>query len=270
MGAVLAGLYVYPVKSAAGMACDSAVLTDSGLAHDREWMLVDDAGRFITQREAPQLALLRVQIATGALQLTTPAGDAPPLALDHEGDALEVQVWGSRCHAFDAGSRYAGLLSDWLGRRVRLVRFDPAHRRLSNHDWTQGRDVPTRFTDGYPLLVLSQASIADLAARVGRALPAERFRPNILIGGVGPYAEDGASRLRAGEASFALTKACTRCAITTVDPATGRNDADGEPLATLKRYRFDVALRGVIFGRNAYAVAGEGAVLARGMPLTLD
>ncbi len=200
MGAALSGLYIYPVKSAAGIACDTAVLTGSGLAHDREWMLVDAAGRFITQREAPQLALLRVQIAAGALQLSTPAGEAAPLALDHEGDTLEVQVWGSRCRAFDAGAPHAALLSDWLGKPVRLVRFDPAHRRLSNPDWTAGREVPTRFTDGYPLLVLSQASIDGLASRVGRSLPVERFRPNILIGGVEAHAEDEASRLRTGEA----------------------------------------------------------------------
>lgn len=270
MGVALSGLYIYPVKSAAGIACDTAVLTGSGLAHDREWMLVDAAGRFITQREAPQLALLRVQIAAGALQLSTPAGEAAPLALDHEGDTLEVQVWGSRCRAFDAGAPHAALLSDWLGKPVRLVRFDPAHRRLSNPDWTAGREVPTRFTDGYPLLVLSQASIDGLALRVGRPLPVERFRPNILIGGVEAHAEDEASRLRTGEAVFALTKACTRCVITTVDPANGRKDGDGEPLATLKRYRFDAALRGVIFGRNAYALAGEGATLVRGAPLTLE
>jgi uncharacterized protein len=270
MGAVLAGLYLYPVKSAAGIACDSATLTDSGLAHDREWMLVDAAGRFITQREAPQLALLRVRIASGALLLSTPTESAPPLALDHKGDGLEVLVWGSRCHAFDAGARHAALLSDWLGRAVRLVRFDPAHRRWSNPDWTAGREVSTLFSDGYPLLVLSQASIDGLSARVGRPLPVERFRPNILIGGVAAHAEDEASRLRAGAALFALTKACTRCAITTVDPANGRKDEDGEPLATLKRYRFDAALRGVIFGRNAYGLAGEGALLSHGMPLTLE
>jgi uncharacterized protein YcbX len=130
--------------------------------------------------------------------------------------------------------------------------------------------VPTRFTDGYPLLVLSQASIDGLAARVGRPLPVERFRPNLLIGGIEAHAEDAASRLRAGGMLFALTKACTRCVITTVDPASGRKDGDGEPLVTLKRYRFDAALRGVVFGRNAYALAGEGAVLARGTALSLE
>jgi uncharacterized protein YcbX len=152
---------------------------------------------------------------------------------------------------------------------VRLVRFDPAGRRLSNHDWTGGRDVPTRFPDGYPLLVLSQGSIDDLSARVGRPLVVERFRPNLLIDGVAPYAEDAATRLTAGAMTFALTKACTRCIITTLDPATGERQ-DDEPLATLKRYRHDAALRGVVFGRNAYALTGVGAKLSRGQTLTLE
>jgi hypothetical protein len=270
MGAYLAGLYIHPVKSAAGIVCEGAVLTATGLQHDREWMLVDSAGRFLTQRELPQLALLRTRIADRALHLSTPSGHLPPLALDHEGPVTEVQVWRSRCRAFEAGARHAEALSAWLGRPVRLVRFDPAHRRLSNHDWTDGRDVPNLFTDGYPLLVLSQGSIDDLSTRVGRALPVERFRPNLLVAGTAPYAEDGATRLHCGRVTLALTKACTRCAITTVDPVNGLRGGDDEPLATLKRYRFDTALRGVVFGRNAYALSGEGTRLFRGQPLSLQ
>lgn len=270
MGAFLAGLAIHPVKSAAGIACESALLTARGLQHDREWMVVDHTGRFLTQRELPQLARLQVRIAEGALLLATPAGALPPLLLEHEGPVTEVQVWRSRCPAFDAGDAFAQALSDWLDRRVRLVRFDPRHQRLSNHDWTQGRDVPNLFSDGYPLLVLSQASVDDLSMRVGRPLPVERFRPNLLVGGTAAYAEDGGSQLRAGGALLALTKPCTRCVITTVDPASGSRDEDGEPMATLKRYRFDAALRGVVFGRNAYVLEGEGTRLSRGMPLLLE
>lgn len=268
MTAVLAGLYIYPVKSAAGIACDSAVLGPRGLLHDREWMIVDPAGRFLTQRDEPRLALLQVAIGDGLLRLSNPAGAGPSLALDHEGALREVIVWRSHCSAFDAGDATAQFLGDWLGRPLRLVRFDARRPRLSNHDWTAGRDVPNHFSDGYPLLVLSQASIDDLSSRVGKALPVERFRPNLLLGGVGPYAEDEAATLAAGAARFTLTKACTRCAITTIDQQRGERDGE-EPLATLKSYRFSKELRGVLFGRNAYAVAGEGATLARGMPVSL-
>lgn len=266
--AALAGLFIYPVKSAAGIACTSAVLGPRGLQHDREWMIVDAAGRFVTQRDEARLALLQVAIEGGRLSLSNPAGAGPSLALDHEGAVREVIVWRSQCDAFDAGDAAAQFLSDWLGRPLRLVRFDARRARLSNHDWTAGRDVPNHFSDGYPLLVLSQASIDDLSARVGRPLPVERFRPNILLGGVGAYAEDEAAGLVAGAARFALTKACTRCVITTIDPQRGERDGE-EPLATLKSYRFSKELRGVLFGRNAYAVAGVGSTLLRGMAVTL-
>ncbi len=179
----------------------------------------------------------------------------------------KVRVWTATCTAFDAGDAIAGFLSDWLGRPLRLVRFDRRHARLSNHDWTAGRDVPTLFSDGYPLLVLSQGSLADLSARVGAPLPPQRFRPNLLLGGLDPYGEDSIDAIEVGGARIHLTKACTRCVITTIDHQRGERTGD-EPLRTLKSYRFDRELRGVIFGRNAYMVSGEGAELRVGMPVT--
>jgi uncharacterized protein YcbX len=268
MTARLAALFIYPVKSAAGIACDQVTLDERGFRHDREWMIVDADGRFLTQREESRLALLKVAIADGRLYLSNPQGRGPELALDHDGEVREVTVWRSRCAAFDAGEEAAQFLSDWLGRPLRLVRFDARRPRYSNPDWTGGRTVPNAFSDGYPLLVLSQASIDDLSTRVGRILPVERFRPNLLLGGVGPYAEDAVSELAIGDVRLALTKACTRCVITTIDPARGEREGE-EPLRTLKTYRYDAALRGVVFGRNAYALAGTGSRLARGMPVRL-
>jgi hypothetical protein len=244
------------------------VLGPRGLRHDREWMIVDPAGRFVTQRDESRLALLGVAIDGGGLQLSNPQGAGPRVALDHEGEFREVIVWRSQCAAFDAGEEVAQFLSGWLGRPLRLVRFDPRRARHSNHDWTGGRDVPNTFSDGYPVLVLSQGSIDDLSARVGKALPVERFRPNLLLGGVAPYAEDTAGSLVAGEARFTLTKACTRCVITTIDHQRGERDGE-EPLATLKSYRYSSELRGVMFGRNAFATAGVGALLRRGMSVEL-
>jgi uncharacterized protein len=260
MTAVLAGLYIYPVKSAAGIACNEAVLGPHGLQHDREWMVVDAAGRFVTQRNEAKLALLRTAIADGQLQLSSPAGTGPGLDLQHEGEALQVQVWGASVPAFDAGDHAAQFVSDLLGRSLRMVRFDPRHRRLSNQDWTAGLEVPTLFSDGYPMLVLSQASIDDLAARVGQGLPVQRFRPNLLLGGVPAYAEDAAAELVMRGVRIALTKACTRCVITTIDHVNGERTGE-EPLRTLKTYRHDPALRGVVFGRNAYATSGVGSIL---------
>jgi uncharacterized protein len=262
----LAGLYIHPVKSAAGIAVESARLGTHGLEHDREWMIVDPAGRFVTQRDEGRLALLATAISGGQLRLSNPQGAGPALPLDHEGTPREVVVWGATCAAFDAGEEIAAFLSDWLGRPLRLVRFDRRRPRLSNHDWTAGRDVPTLFSDGYPMLVLSEASIADLSARVGQVLPVQRFRPNLLLGGIAPYAEDEAAELLLGDARIALTKACTRCVITTIDQQSGERTGE-EPLRTLKSYRFDRELRGVIFGRNSYAIAGVGSELKVGMPV---
>lgn len=268
MTAVLSRLFIHPVKSAAGIDCETAVLGPRGLQHDREWMIVDAAGRFVTQRDEARLALLKVAIAGGMLRLSNPQGDGPSLALDHEGAHCEVTVWRAQCAAFDAGDEVAQFLSAWLGRPLRMVRFDARRERLSNHDWTEGRDVPNLFTDGYPLLVLSQGSVDDLAARAGRALPVERFRANLVIDGVAPYAEDAARAVHAGAARLLLTKACTRCVITTIDHRRGQRDGE-EPLRTLRSYRLDKALRGVVFGRNAYAIEGAGTVLRRGMPIRL-
>jgi uncharacterized protein len=269
MSAVIGGLFVYPVKSAAGIACDHARLDVCGLQHDREWMIVDPAGRFLTQRDESRLALLHTELNAQSLRLSNPHGAGPVIALGHQGQRVSVRVWESTCVAFDAGAEVAAFLSDWLGRPLRLVRFDPVTRRLSNNEWTAGREVPNFFSDGYPLLVLSRASINDLAARVGRDLPVNRFRPNVLLEGVAAYAEDHATRLKAGTVMLALTKACTRCVITTIDQAIGTSQ-DLEPIATLKRYRFDAALRGVVFGRNAYALQGEGTNLSRGQPVSLE
>jgi uncharacterized protein YcbX len=262
----LAGLFIHPVKSAAGIALASATLGPCGLEHDREWMVVDAAGRFVTQRDEARLALLFTAIEDGYLKLSNPQGQGPSLPLDHEGELRQVQVWRSVCAAFDAGDAVAAFLSGWLGRPLRLVRFDRRHRRLSNHDWTDGRDVPNRFSDGYPLLVLSEGSIADLSARVGQDLPVQRFRPNLLLGGLEPYGEDALTEMGVGAARIRLTKACTRCVITTIDHERGER-AGEEPLRTLKTYRHDAALRGVVFGRNAYAIAGEGVELRVGMPV---
>lgn len=268
MSARIAALFIHPVKSAAAIPCDSAALGGRGLEHDREWMIVDPEGRFLTQRDEARLALLHPSIADGRLHLSNPQGRGPSLPLDHEGEFREVIVWRAQCAAFDAGDEVATFLSDWLGRPLRLVRFDFRRPRLSNHDWTAGRDVETTFTDGYPILVLSQASVDDLAARAGCALPLQRFRANIVLDGVEAYAEDSAAQFTAGEARIVLTKPSTRCVVTTIDHVRGERTGE-EPLRALKAYRFDRALRGVVFGRNAYAVEGAGTRLAVGMPVNL-
>jgi uncharacterized protein YcbX len=266
--ACIASLHVYPVKSCGGIDVDEALLASTGLAHDREWVIVDPRDHFLTQRDEPRLALLRTQLAAGRLELHAPGREPLAVALDHGGDARVVTVWRSQNPAFDAGDAAAGWLSDFLGRPVRLVRFDPRHQRLSNRDWSGEIEAPNFFTDGYPVMVLSRASLADLNARVGRDLPVNRFRPNLVLDGVEAYAEDAIREIDIGEITLRLVKPCTRCVITTTEQATGERDGD-EPLRTLKAYRFDRGLRGVAFGMNAVIVRGQGARLARGQAVAL-
>jgi uncharacterized protein YcbX len=139
--AEIESLFIYPVKSAAGYRCDAAELSAAGLQHDREWLVVDANGRFLTQRNEPRLALLKTQIQSGQLRLSNPQGEGPRLAVTHQGTHVRVVVWRSQCAAFDAGDDAADFLSSWLGRELRLVRFDQSEKRLSNPDWTRGRAI---------------------------------------------------------------------------------------------------------------------------------
>jgi uncharacterized protein YcbX len=265
----IASLHVYPVKSCRGIDLDTAVLASNGFAHDREWVIVDPQDHFLTQRDEPRLALLQTRLVGGRLELRRPDSAIPlSVAVDHGGTARVATVWRTPSATFDAGDGAATWLSDFLGRPVRLLRFDPTQQRLSNREWTGDIAAPNFFTDGYPVLVLSRASIADLGARVGRELPVDRFRPNLLLDGVEPYAEDAVREIDIGEVTLRLVKPSTRCVITTTDQATGTRDGT-EPLRTLKAYRFDRALRGVTFGMNAIIVRGVGASLARGEVVAL-
>ncbi len=268
-GPLLLGLYVHPIKSCRGIALQRAQVVATGLAHDREWMLVDSSGRFITQREQSRLTQVATALDDEFLQVGIVGHGDIRLPLDHEGELREVEVWRSRVPAFDAGAEAAAFFSGWLGMPARLVRFDPAQRRYANRAWTGGIAAPNLFSDGYPVLVLSEASRLDLSARVGRDLPVERFRPNLLLGNVPAYAEDAAATVQTGGVALRLGKPCTRCLITTLDPDTGEAGGD-EPLRTLRSYRYDAGLRGVTFGRNAVLLPGSaGDWLQVGQPIQL-
>lgn len=266
--AFIESLHVYPVKSCAGIATAQAVLGAAGLEHDREWVIVDPRDHFLTQRDLPRLALIRTRLDPGHLVLDAPGLETLRLPLDHQGERRVVTVWRSQNPSFDAGDAAAAWLAGFLGRPVRLVRFDAAHRRLSNRDWTGEIEAPNFFTDGYPILVLSRGSLDDLNGRLGRVLDMNRFRPNLVLGGVEPYAEDRIREIDTGDVVLRLVKPSTRCVITTTDQATGERDGE-EPLRTLKTYRFSSELRGIVFGVNAVIVRGQGAQLRRGAPLEL-
>ena len=263
---LLAALHLYPVKSCRGIPVAEANVTEAGLEHDREWMIVTPEGRFVTQREVPRLALIATDLREGALTLAASGAGRLVVPLEWSSAATEVTVWGDRCPAFDQGERAANWLSGLLGRPLRLVRFDPAHRRLSNPAWTGGVEAQNRFSDGFPLLAISRASLDDLNARLSVPLPMDRFRPNLVLEGLPPYGEDAVEDLVAGSVRLRRVKPCTRCAITTTNQATAEVEGD-EPLRTLRSYRWDKTLRGATFGQNLVVVAGAGATLRAGVEM---
>ena len=267
----LTALHVYPVKSCRGIALTEASLTPHGIEHDREWMVVDEASGFITQRNFPRLALIVTGLDDGLLRLSAPA--MPQLEIPRALRPLTsrpVQIWSHATTALDEGDEAAAWFSGFLGAKLRLVRWDPAQRRLSNPDWTGDVEAENHFSDGFPYLVISEGSLADLNRRVGgeAALPMDRFRPNLVIAGVLPYAEDTLRTLRADGVEFRLVKPSERCRIITTDQGTAAVGA--EPFRTLATYRRDPRFKTPMFGQNTILIRGAGGCLRVGMELTAE
>jgi hypothetical protein len=264
----VAALAIHPVKSCRAIAADRVQVLPTGLAvdgmRDREWMVVDALGRFVTQREQPRMALVETAIERGTLVLRMP-GLEPVVVAEH-GAGREVTVWRSHVRGLDAGDAAAAALSAFLGAELRLVRFDDTRPRPCNPEYAGDSGATTLFADGYPVLVVGQASLDDLNARLASrgfpAMPMDRFRPNVVIAGLEPCEEDHVDTLELGEVVLKLVKPCTRCEITTTDQGSGRRAL--EPLRTLATYRRDDRLAGVTFGMNAIVLEGAGATLARG------
>jgi hypothetical protein len=215
-------------------------------------MIVSPDGRFITQREEPRLALVGTALQEDHLELSAPGLPklVVPLQRSVRGASVEVTVWRDRVQAFDEGHAAANWLGEHLRRDVRLVRFDDARSRPTDPAWSHGLAGTSAFADGYPVLVLSRASLDDLNSRLPSPLPVDRFRPNVCLDGCAPYAEDTIGALESEHARLRIVKPCTRCVITTTDQSTGAPQGD-EPLRTLTTYRWDGTLRGVTFGQNA-------------------
>ena len=268
MHVTVTGLNVYPVKSCRGIACDRVDVTPQGLAirgvRDREWMVVDARGRFVTQREQPRMAMIETAAVDGRLMLKVPGLD--PVMPDVDGDSREVVVWNAHVRGHDGGDAIANALSAYLSQVVRLVRFDDARPRLVNPDYAGATGATTLYADGYPVLVIGQASLDELNERLGERgapdLPMNRFRPNVVIDGLDAYAEDHVDTIRNGDVELTLVKPCTRCEVTTTDQDTGRRSR--EPLQTLSTYRRDDRLAGVTFGMNATVTQGAGSAIVVG------
>jgi uncharacterized protein len=277
LSGTIARLFVYPIKSCAGIEVQEALLTETGLDLDRAWMVVDPKGQFITQRELPRMALIRPQLKSEEMVLRAPGMLALHVGIDVVEEPMSVTVWRDTVAAWDMGAVAAQWFTDFLGTPCRLVRFDPEVKRLSSMDWKGGVEAPNQFADGFPVLVASQASIDLLNERLAAAGHApvgiERFRPNVVLAGVEAHDEDRVDQVRIeavdGEVHLQHVKPCARCPIPDIDPSTAQSSPEvGD---ALRGYRQDKRLDGAItFGMNAIVVEGAGRMLRVGQRLAAD
>jgi len=266
----IASLHVYPVKSCRGIDLDSTLLTETGPEWDRRWMIVAAGGRFITQRSHPKMATITIAVGGGMLRLSAAGRADLVVDCNHAGGPRRVSIWHDACLAVDAGDEASAWLSAVLGERLRLVRIDPAVPRLADAGYAGTEPAPIAFTDGYPVLMISGGSLAELNRRLPAPIPMAQFRPNVVIEGVEAHAEDAMVRFRFGPVVLRGVKLCTRCPITTTDQLTGARDPRQQPLRALGKYRHDHELKGVTFGQNCTIEAGVGERLHVGAALSID
>ncbi|MDZ3990718.1 MOSC domain-containing protein [Pseudomonas sp. Teo4] len=258
----LSELYRYPVKSGRAQRLQASPVGHLGVLGDRRWMVVEEEnGRFLTQRAWPQLSQLTAIHGDAGLLLEAP-GQAPLQVLvpEADDDLRGVTIWRDTLRVPDAGDEAAAWLSQMLGKPVRLVYCPPQRARYLPSGYGLNSDRAA-FPDGFPFLLIGQGSLDELNRRIGRPMEMLRFRPNLVVQGSEPFAEDGWKRIRIGELEFRLLKPSVRCIFTTLDPVTGERSADREPLTTLKTFREKEG--DVLFGQNL-AVDGQG-VLEVGM-----
>lgn len=244
---VLSQIHIYPVKSLAGIQVERWPVDRNGLVYDRKWMLIDSEHRFLSQRRLPKMALIKTRIDGEQLVLSADGHGEIALPLQARGGAsLEVEIWNDRCEAKTVADDLDGWLSDFLQYRCRLVYHPEDKIRQVDQRFAQTSDQ-TAFSDGFPFLIVSEASLQALNRAMGAEMTMNRFRPNLVVGDCAPYAEDGWRRIAVNGIGFRLPKPCSRCSVPTIDPETAI--AGKEPLTTLNRLRkWD---NKIFFGQNA-------------------
>ncbi|AOY87901.1 MOSC domain-containing protein [Marinobacter salinus] len=239
-------LWIYPVKSLAGIAVEHFELDNFGPSGDRRWMIIDEESRFVTQRQNPELAKVGTKIVDEGVEVDIPGEGR--FVLRASGRALRVQVWRDWVQAFIGEADANEALSRYCGSRFQFVYMPESSFRPVDAARVQDRRRVS-FADGFPLLIVNRASLDELNERLSSPVEMRRFRPNIVVDGVRPWAEDQWREMIIGEMRFSLVKPCSRCVMTTVDPDTGIKDDSVQPLRTLSGYRRTED--GVIFGMNA-------------------
>ncbi|MGH8298158.1 MAG: MOSC domain-containing protein [Steroidobacteraceae bacterium] len=255
-------LNVYPLKSARGIPQARVRLASTGFEWDRHWMVVLEDGTFLTQRTHPSLTQIVTELTSDRLVLTSEGSKPLVLPFAPRGRGRPVRIWKDSCEGLDQGDEAAAWVSQVLGEPVRVVRMPATPGRRANPRYAGAGPAPLAFPDGYPILFCNRASLDDLNRRLPEALPMERFRPNLVLAGLAPFAEDRIASIDIGPIRLTLVKPCARCIIPSTDQRTGVRGFD--PLLVLRTFRFDRELLGVTFGENTVITRGIGEVLERG------
>ena len=249
---------IYPIKSLKGISLESAIVEDRGLQFDRRWMLVDDKRQFITQREVPRMATVKIDVGPAGLSAAINGDRISVPSQPETGETANVKIWSSSVK----GEFYPKEINDWfsdaIGVNCRLVLMPETTKRIVSPDYAVRRFEDTvSFADGYPFLLIGEGSLADLNSRLEEPVPMNRFRPNFVVAGSEAFEEDTWKRIRIGATEFHVVKPCARCVITTVDQAAGEKNGK-EPLKTLSEYRNRNG--NVLFGQNLIADTAGGTV----------
>jgi uncharacterized protein YcbX len=248
-------LWVYPIKSCRGLSTRRAMVEERGFQWDRRWMLIDEGGSFLSQRKLPQMARIEVQIESGMLRVHAPRMEALDISqMPVPASLVKTTIWRDTLRAEVYPPQVNEWFRDFLGVKCSLVRFPDQERRVVDPRYAHDGEH-TGFSDAYPFLVISEASLADLNSRLLRPVPMNRFRPNIVIRDCEPYAEDGWGEFTISTVRFRTAKPCARCRVITVDQKTAA--VDDEPLRALGLYRSQGSK--VLFGQNLLH-AGSGLI----------
>jgi uncharacterized protein len=248
----LSEIWIYPIKSLAGIRLQHAIVKQKGLAYDRRWMLVDESGRFLTQREHPEMSQFHLAMGRGQLTILNSVS-AQSIVLELEGrnsgESMPVIIWDDQVEAIEVRQDYSRWFSDQLKIKCKLVFFPETNTRPVDPEYAiQNEHVS--LADGYPFLIIGQASLDDLNKRLKEPIPMNRFRPNFVFTGGMPYEEDSWKKFSIGKNRFVGVKPCGRCVLPNVNQQTGLKGL--EPLATLATYRKTGSK--IFFGQNLVAI----------------
>jgi uncharacterized protein YcbX len=252
----VSAITIYPIKSCAGIQLSSAVVCETGFLHDREYMIVDDSGVFITQRQYAKLALIQPEIIDSGIALSAPGMNKIELKKNLDGDIVQTRVWDTVCFGIDQGSQVAQWLTAYIGKECKLLCLSPKHERKILEKYRTREDEVTSFADSMPFLVVSEESLEDLNSRLEEKLPINRFRPNIVVSGGLAFQEDLWKKIKIGNTVLRSVKQCSRCDIITINQKT--LEKNNEPLDLLGSYRSKP--KGIVFGQHYMHIQSDNSI----------